>query len=202
MSTLVQFLLELVGGMGYLGVFALMAVESSFIPFPSEIVVPPAAYLAAQGEMNVVVVVLMGLFGSLVGGTVNYWIARSLGRLVVYEIVDKKWAKMFLLSRAKVERAEGWFLKYGGVSTFLGRLVPAVRQLISLPAGFVRMNYWKFLLWTGLGSGLWVVVLALIGYYFGANEEVLKGYYGEIAWGLGIAAVVILVLVVVYKRKK
>lgn len=189
-------MLELTSSMGYSGVFALMAVESSFIPFPSEIVVPPAAYLASQGEMNVFIVVLMGLLGSLVGAAINYWLARSLGRIIVYELVEHKFAKFFLLSKAKLEKAEKHFVDYGGISTFLGRLLPAIRQLISLPAGFARMSFGKFMFFTGLGSGLWVCVLAALGYYFGENEEILSQYYSEIT--LGTIAFVLLILVVVY----
>ena len=186
--------------MGYLGVFSLMAVESSFIPFPSEIVIPPAAYLAFKGEMNVFIVVLVGVLGSLVGATVNYWIARSLGRVVIYDLVQFKWAKYFMLSKKKVEHAEKHFLDYGAVSTFLGRLVPAVRQLISLPAGFVKMNFGSFIFFTALGSGLWVSILAALGYYFGENEDLLASYYKEIS--IGAILLVLVVVSVLFLRRK
>ncbi|MBT4917653.1 DedA family protein [Candidatus Peregrinibacteria bacterium] len=200
-GSFVQWMLELTSGMGYTGVFALMAVESSFIPFPSEIVVPPAAYLAAQGEMNIVVIVLAGILGSLVGATINYWIARSLGRLVVYELVEHKMAKFLLLNKGKLEKAEKHFVDYGGISTFLGRLLPAIRQLISLPAGFARMNFAKFLFFTGLGSGLWVCVLAALGYYFGENEEVLMSNFTWLSFGF-VALAFLVLLVFLFCRKR
>ena len=199
-GSFVQWLLGVTSSMGYFGIFGLMAVESSFIPFPSEVVIPPAAYLASMGEMNIFIVILMGILGSLVGATVNYWIARSLGRFVVYELVEHKMAKFLLLTKAKLEHAERHFVDYGGVSTFLGRLLPAIRQLISLPAGFARMNFGKFLFYTGLGSGLWVCVLAALGYYFGQNQEVLQNYYSEIS--LGVVGVVVLAVGIIYLRKR
>ena len=196
---IVDGLLQLTDSLGHWGVFVLMTVESSFVPFPSEIVVPPAAFLAAQGKMNIYLVVGAGLAGSLVGAIINYYLAMWLGRPVLFALVKKKWAKWFLLSEAKIERAEKYFLEYGGVSTFLGRLLPGVRQLVSLPAGFTRMKVAKFLFYTGLGSGLWVIILAVLGYYFGANEAVLQQYYGEIA--LTFIAIVALVVSFMYLRK-
>ena len=169
-----ETLLNLVGS--YWGVFFLMGIESSFIPFPSELVIPPAAYLAYQGDMNVFLVVLVGILGSLLGALVNYFLAMWLGRPLVYVLVEKRWARMFLLSKSKVEKAEKYFLERGGVSTFVGRLLPAIRQLISLPAGFSRMHLGKFIGFTALGTGVWVSVLAVLGYYFGAQQELIAEY--------------------------
>ncbi|MFH1533591.1 MAG: DedA family protein [Nitrospirota bacterium] len=183
-----------------------MTIESSFVPFPSEIVIPPAAYLAFKGEMSIVLVVVFGILGSLVGASVNYFIARSLGRLLVYELVEHKVAKYLLLSKRKIERAEKYFLEYGGVSTFIGRLFPAVRQLISLPAGFVKMPFLRFIFYTALGAGLWVVVLAAAGYYFGEHQDVLMGYLGNLKgylYGIiGIAVFVVIALIIRHKRKR
>lgn len=199
-DSFVQTMLGFTDALGHLGVFLLMAVESSFIPFPSEIVVPPAAFLAAQGKMSIYLVVLAGIGGSLVGAVINYYLAMWLGRPLVYALVEKKWARWFLLSPAKVEKAEKHFLEYGALSTFLGRLLPAIRQLISLPAGFTRMPLGKFLFYTGLGSGFWVIILAVLGYFFGANEEVLKQYYGEIAFGFIVVVGVIVALLWLQRR--
>lgn len=201
MQDIVSYFLELSSSLGYLGVFLLMVIESSFIPFPSEIVVPPAAYLAARGEMNVYIVVLAGVAGSLVGALVNYFLAMYLGRPLVYNLVSKKWARVFLLSRSKVERAEKYFLEYGSLSTFLGRLVPAVRQLISLPAGFVRMDFGKFVFFTSLGAGLWVAILAALGYFLGANEEIFSKYYAYVVWGVLAVVSCTVICVLVFKRR-
>ena len=200
-ESIVQFFLHLAGDLGYLGVFILMAVESSFIPFPSEIVVPPAAYLAATGGMNIYLVILAGVGGSLLGAVVNYVLAYALGRPLVYALVEKRWAKFLLLSKKKLDRADKHFCDYGGVSTFLGRLVPVVRQFISLPAGFAKMNFWKFLFYTFLGSGLWVSILALLGYFFGANEAIFQDYYGEMTLVL-FGGVLLVILFFLYRRKR
>lgn len=202
LHSLVNFLLDFTSSFGYFGVFLLMTVESSFVPFPSEVVIPPAAYLASKGEMNLILVVLFGILGSLVGAIINYAIARSLGRLLVYELVDHKFAKYFLLSRSKVEKAEKYFLDYGGLSTFLGRLLPGIRQLISLPAGFVRMGFLKFIGFTALGSGLWVLILALLGYYFGEKQEVFELYYKEISLGAIFVVAVVVAIFYLNRRRK
>lgn len=202
MENIVNTLLAVIGGFGYLGVFVLMTIESSFIPLPSEIIVPPAAYLAATGQMNIFLVILFGVLGSMAGATVNYWLARYLGRLLVYELVEKKWARFFLLTKKNVEHAEKYFLNYGEVSTFLGRLVPGIRHLISLPAGFVKMNYWSFLFYTFLGSTIWVSILAVLGYYFGANQNVLKQYYGEITLAVILFVLIALLIIYILKKKK
>jgi membrane protein DedA with SNARE-associated domain len=202
-GSVVQILLDFSSSLGYWGVFLLMTIESSFIPFPSEIVIPPAAYLAFKGEMSVVLVVVFGILGSLVGASVNYFIARSLGRFLVHELVEHKLAKYLLLSKRKIERAEKYFLEYGGISTFIGRLFPAVRQLISLPAGFVKMSFLRFIFYTTLGAGLWVVVLAAAGYYFGEHQELLMGYLGNLKGYLyGIIGIVVLVVIVLFVRHR
>ena len=199
-----DLLLNLTNSWGYFGIFFLITVESSFIPFPSEVVIPPAAYLAYGGEMNIFLVILFGILGSLAGASINYFLAYYLGRPLVFTLVEKKWAKWFLLSRSKVERADNYFLKYGNVSTFLGRLLPGIRQLISIPAGFSAMNFKHFILYTFLGSGLWVCVLAGFGYFLGANTEMLNLYYKQatIFIVLGVFILVFGWLLVRYFRKK
>jgi membrane protein DedA with SNARE-associated domain len=141
-----------------------MAIESSFIPFPSEIVIPPAAYLAAEGEMSFSLVLLFGTLGALIGATVNYFLAYYLGRPIIYAFVNSKLGRFFLLNEEKVKKSEAYFVKNGAISTFIGRLLPAIRQLISIPAGLAKMNFSKFILYTTLGAGLWNLVLAMIGY--------------------------------------
>lgn len=152
--------------LNYLTIFLLMVIESSFIPFPSEVVVAPAAYLAAEGELNVVLVVIAATFGANVGALINYYIAFYVGRPVVYKFVNSKFGRLCLLDEEKVHQAEEFFAKRGALSTFIGRLIPAIRQLISIPAGLAKMKVTTFLLYTTLGAGVWNTVLAAFGYYF------------------------------------
>ena len=153
--------------LNYWVITLLMAIESSFIPFPSEVVVPPAAYLSAQPDsgLNVFLVVFFSTLGALIGAMVNYLLARYLGRPLVYRFADSRLGHMCLIDRAKVEHAERYFDDHGALGTFVGRLVPAVRQLISIPAGLARMGLGKFVLYTALGAGLWNSILAAVGYY-------------------------------------
>ncbi len=186
----------------YWGVFFLMTIESSFIPFPSELIIPPAAYLAFQGYMNVYFVVLAGIAGSLLGGFINYFLALKLGRPLIYSLIEKKWMKFLLLNRGKLEKSEKYFLEYGAVSTFVGRLIPAVRQLISIPAGFTKMSLLVFSMFTALGAGIWVSILAFLGYFFGAEQERFMLYYKEIVFVLIIFSVLIFAIFWIYRHKK
>ena len=163
-----QILLDFTQGMGYTGVLFLMTIESSFVPFPSELVIPPAAYLASKGEMNIFLVVFFGILGSLTGALINYYLAMYLGRPLVYALTEKKFSKILLINSKKLEKAEKFFLKYGEFSTFTGRLIPVVRQLISLPAGFTKMKLLPFVLYTTLGAGIWIIILAALGYAGGS----------------------------------
>ena len=142
-------------------IILLMTIESSFIPFPSEIVVPPAAYF---GEMSLIMVILCATIGADMGAIINYFLAQWIGRPIVYKFADSRLGHMCLLSSEKIAKAEAFFNKHGVISTLIGRLVPGVRQLISIPAGLARMNFGKFILYTTIGAGLWNTVLALIGY--------------------------------------
>ncbi len=185
-SGLVSYYLDHIG---YGMVVLLMTIESSFIPFPSEIVIPPAAWRAAEGELHLVGVILAGIAGSILGALINYALAASLGRTLLYKFAETKAARFLLIDRKSLERAEGFFRRYGNISTFIGRLIPSVRQLISLPAGLVRMDLRSFLLFTTLGSGIWNVILALLGYYLYGQKERLELYYREISYvflGLGV----------------
>ena len=151
--------------LNYWTIFLLMAIESSFIPFPSEIVVPFAAWKAAEGTLSMVGILLSSTAGAMTGAIFNYYISIWLGRPLLYRLADTKWAHVILINRESIEKAENYFVKHGKASTFIGRLVPAVRQLISIPAGLSGMNVGAFLLFTFLGAGLWNIILALIGYY-------------------------------------
>ncbi len=198
--TLASEVANIIGQLGYLGVMGLMAIESSFIPFPSEIIIPPAAYLASQGQFNIYLVILAGIIGSLIGALVNYYLAYSLGRKVMYSLADSKLSRFLFISSEKLKKSEKYFIKYGGVSTLIGRLVPVIRQLISIPAGFSKMNLTSFAIYTSLGSGIWVIVLAVLGYVFGENQEMFEKYYGEISL-LFVALAVGLVIGIIIKKK-
>jgi membrane protein DedA with SNARE-associated domain len=184
------------GNINYFTITLLMAIESSFIPFPSEVVIPPAAWKAAQGDLNAGLVVLCGVMGSLLGAVFNYYFALFLGRKLVYSLADTKIAHLLLINRKSVEKSERYFLKYGNSSTFIGRLVPAVRQLISLPAGLSRMDIKAFVFYTALGSGTWTTILAALGYYLYTQKELLNRYYAEIWWILVAMGVLFLVYLV------
>lgn len=166
---IVQWLVETVFALGYPGIMALMAVESSAIPFPSEVVMPPAGYLAAQGRMNFALVVAAGTGGSLVGALVNYWVALRLGRPLL-----ERYGRWVLITKPGLDRAEAFFMAHGGISTFIGRLLPVIRQLVSVPAGLARMRLDLFALYTSLGAGIWCVLLTYIGFFLGQHEEALR----------------------------
>ena len=162
MEEFIRWVLE---NLDYWVVFVFMIIESSFIPFPSEVIVPPAAWLAMTGDkMNFFMVVIIATLGANIGALVNYYLAKWLGRPIVYKFANSKIGHLCLLSQEKVENAEEYFRKHGAASTFFGRLVPAVRQLISIPAGLSGMKLGPFLLYTTLGAGAWNFVLALIGF--------------------------------------
>lgn len=166
----------------YLMVFLLMTVESSFIPFPSEIVVPPAAYLACTTDnMNIYVVVLVATAGAICGALINYYLALWVGRPLVYKFADSRFAHACLIDRAKVDKADSFFVKHGAISTFIGRLVPVVRQLISVPAGIARMNIVKFIIYTGLGAMIWNIALAALGYWL-SETVALKDLYTQVEY--------------------
>jgi membrane protein DedA with SNARE-associated domain len=198
---LVDALLAFSQGIGYWGIVLLMAIESSFIPFPSEVVVPPAAYLAAQGKMNIWLVILASITGSMIGAYINYFLAYYLGRPLIYKLAQTKVARFLLIKPESIHKAELYFSKYDKASTFFGRLVPVIRQLISIPAGFVKMPLWSFSIYTFLGASIWTLVLAGLGYFFGANEEVWKLYYVEITWAI-IALILVFIGYLYYKNLK
>ena len=194
--------------LNYWTITLLMAIESSFIPFPSEVVVPPAAYkAAATGELNVWLVILSATLGALIGAFINYFLALWLGKPIVYKFANSRFGHMCLLDEQKVIKAEQFFIRYGVAATLVGRLVPAVRQLISIPAGLARMNLAKFALYTAIGAGLWNCVLAAMGYFLEAvvPEEQLIATVSEYSHEIGyvIRAIVAMVLAyLIYKAVK
>lgn len=169
--TLIQWLLDTISAMGYPGILLLMAMESSIFPVPSELVMPPAGYLAYQGKMNMGLVILCGTVGSLIGAYVNYFVSHYLGRPLIL-----KYGKYVLIPPDKFERVERFFLRHGEISTFIGRLLPVIRHLISIPAGVAGMNHLKFSLYTLLGAGIWCTILTLIGYAIGDNQQLIMQY--------------------------
>ena len=205
MESLIQFCLD---HLNYWTVMLFMTIESSFIPFPSEAVVPPAAWKAAvTGDMNVVMVVVFATLGALIGAFINYYLAVWLGRPIVYKFANSRLGHMCLIDEAKVQNAEKYFDKHGAVSTFVGRLVPAVRQLISIPAGLARMGLGRFVLYTSLGAGVWNAILAALGYYMASipglqTEEAVMNKVKEYSSEIGIAFVLLAVFVVAYLAYK
>jgi len=179
--------------LNYFTVALLMAIESTFLPLPSEVVVPFAAYKAGQGELNVFLVIFFGTVGALCGSLINYTLAYYLGRPLVYKFADSKIGKLFLLSKEKVVHAEEYFIRNGKTSTFIGRLVPGIRHLISIPAGLARMNLRDFMLYTFVGAGIWNIILAIIGYYLYEMREQIFPYIGHILLALGALFVVYLI---------
>lgn len=152
--------------LNYWTITLLMTIESSFIPFPSEVVVTPAGYKAAEGDLNIVLVVVFATIGANIGALVNYYLAYFVGRPIIYRFAGSRWGRLCLLDVEKVKKAEAYFDKHGAISTFVGRLLPAIRQLISIPAGLAKMKLSTFLLYTTLGAGVWNIVLASVGFYF------------------------------------
>jgi membrane protein DedA with SNARE-associated domain len=192
-----NWITSLLGNLNYGTILFLMLLESTVIPVPSELVVAPAAYHAAGGNLNIVLVILFATIGADMGATINYVAGYYLGRPIIYRFANSKWGKLCLLNQQKVEKSEQYFNHHGMVATITGRLIPGIRHLISIPAGLAKMNYWKFLLYTTLGAGVWNIILAALGWWFHSfvpedklNETIIQ--YGDyIKWG--IIAVVVLV---------
>ena len=195
--------------LNYGTVALLMTIESSFIPFPSEIVVPPAAYMAAAGDLNVYLVILAATVGALTGALINYGLAVWIGRPIVYKFVNSRLGKAFLLDESKMEKAEQYFVKYGNASTLVGRLVPGIRQLISIPAGLSKMPLGRFVLYTSIGATAWNAILAVLGYSLHSVVpkdllmETVHKYAVQISWtivGLVVLAVGYIVWRALWKR--
>ena len=190
--------------MNYGTITLLMALESTFVPLPSEIVIPPAAWKAADptSGLNLGLVVLFGTIGCVIGALFNYFLAYFLGRKIIYSLADSKYARLFLVKRESVEKAETYFIKHGRSSTFIGRLVPGVRHLISIPAGLARMNLKDFILYTFIGSAIWNGILALLGYFFYSQKELLHMYFKELSIVLLVLGVLFIVYLVIRSKRK
>ena len=199
LHSVVQWLVDAVSTLGYTGIVVLMTIESSFIPFPSELVMPPAGYLAAQGRMDPVLAVLAGTFGSILGALFNYWFAIRVG-----EPFLRRYGKYFLVSAEHLDRAEGFFARHGEISTFIGRLVPVVRQLISIPAGMARVPLGRFVVFTALGAGIWSGILVYIGWFVGRHEATLvEGVVKAYSTRAFLYLLPVLILIVVgYRRRR
>ena len=169
-ESFIQWLLDRFRDIGYPGIVVLMAIESSILPLPSELVMPPAGYLAAKGELSLPIVILCGVLGSALGALANYWLAAWLGRAFVHRL-----GRYLLVSERSLERAEHFFARHGEISTFIARMLPVIRHLISLPAGLARMPIPRFISFTALGAGIWCTVLTVIGWTIGRKESVLMG---------------------------
>lgn len=180
-----QTIVDLIFDWGYMGIFLLMAIESSFIPFPSEIVLIPAGYLASKGDMNFGLIMASALGGSMLGAFVNYYLALLLGRKILM-----RYGKYFFISESSIFKMDNYFQKHGAISTFIGRLIPGIRQLISIPAGLSRMKLVVFSTYTALGAGIWALILVSLGYFIGENKELIDTYLKQIT----IVVLVLLVL--------
>ena len=190
--------------MNYASITALMAVESSFSPFPSEVVIPPAAFVAGQPDsvlcttgnypVDVLLIILFGTLGAMIGAIINYGLSVWLGRIVIYKFADSRLGHMCLLSSEKIQRAEAYFREKGNVSTFVGRFIPGIRQLISIPAGLSRMHFGAFLWWTFLGAFIWNCILAVLGYVAAGQMDLIKEYSHE----LSVAILILLGAVILY----
>ena len=189
--------------MNYGTITALMTIESSFVPFPSEVVVPPAAAVSTRpgSNLNILLIILFATLGALLGAMINYGLSVWLGRPIIYKFADSRLGHLCLLSGEKIRKAENYFNDHGKVSTFVGRLIPGIRQLISIPAGLARMPIVPFMGFTLLGAGIWNTVLALIGYAVGDNMELIYKYSHEIGYAL-LAILIIVLVVYIIKKKK
>jgi dedA family protein len=206
-----NWLLPLLNNLNYWTVFLLMFIEGSVIPAPSELIVPPAAYRAAAGELNIFLVVLVATLGALVGSTANYFAAYYLGRPMIYRFANSRLGHLCLLNQQKIEQAEKYFYDHGVVATLTGRLLPGIRQIISIPAGLSKMKFWKFALYTSIGAGIWNCVLATLGWYLHSFVPLdqLNSKIEEYNSHIQIIVVAVLVLIALiaglmwyFKRKK
>ena len=200
-STIINFLVSLVGSMGYFGIFILMAIESSIIPIPSEIILPPAGVLISGGNLSFLLVFVISLLGTFLGSIFSYYLAYFVGRKT-FEKLTLKYGKFLFLTQEHLIKTENFFKNHGSTTVFFGRLLPGVRHLISLPAGFSKMNMGKFCLFTGLGAGLWSLVLIGLGYYYGNNQATIISVLDKIGWILVLLIVLILIIWIIVKRMR
>lgn len=196
-----EFLVQVIGSLGLAGIAILMAVESSFIPFPSEIIMIPAGILVSRGELSFLAVIIAGVVGSILGALVNYYLALRLGRPAIQALTER-YGKFFFVSNQSIEKSEKYFAKHGSITTFIGRLIPVIRQLISLPAGFAKMNLKKFIFYTTLGSTIWAIILTYLGFAFGENQALLEAKLNALnIWIIGFSIIAIIIYMIYKKRK-
>jgi len=186
----------------YFTITLLMAIESSFVPLPSEIVIPPAIWKAASGELSIPLVIMFATLGAIIGAMFNYVMARWLGRVIVYSFAESKVGRICMLNKHKVEHAEAYFILHGRSSTFIGRLIPGIRHLISIPAGLAKMNVGQFVIYTALGSGIWHTILAILSYSLYSHQELLKKYMSEVSYVLLAIGVLFFVYLAIKGNKK
>jgi len=191
-----QFITDQIFDMGYLGIFFLMLIESSFIPFPSEIVLVPAGYLASKGDMDISLILFASLMGSIGGALINYFGALYVGRKFLL-----RYGKYILISEETLDKMENFFKKHGAISTFTGRLIPGIRQLISIPAGLSKMNLKVFILYTSLGALIWSIILVALGYLIGENQELIKEYLSQIVT-ITLLSVAIITAMYIFNHKR
>lgn len=201
LGSFANYIIELIGSLDYVGILVLMAIESSFIPFPSEVVLIPAGILISQGEMSNLPVMIMAIIGSLLGAYLNYFLALHLGKRAVNHLI-MKYGKIFLLDNQTILKSENYFYNHGEITTLVGRLIPVVRQIISLPAGFASMNIYKFTLYTGLGAGIWSAILVALGVLIGNNCNLINEYLANIIYILLLILLLIVVIYIIIKRRK
>jgi membrane protein DedA with SNARE-associated domain len=194
---IISWIVATVGQWGYTGIILLMFLESSFFPFPSEVVIAPAGYLASQGQMSLSLVIAAGIAGSVLGACFNYWLAVRWGRPFFI-----RYGRYFLVSEKALDRSEQFFARHGHISTFVGRLLPGIRQYISLPAGLARMNLPLFVIFTALGAGIWVTILALLGYLIGNNQELISQYLHQVMIAVVLACAALVAGYIVIRRKR
>jgi membrane protein DedA with SNARE-associated domain len=194
---LAQSLIDLIFDWGYFGIFLLMTIESSFIPFPSEIVLIPAGYLVSQEQMSLWAVMACALGGSLAGAFINYYLALFVGRRFL-----ARYGKYFFIKENALKKMDEYFEKHGPISTFIGRLIPGIRQLISIPAGLAKMDIKLFSLYTALGAGIWALILVLLGYFIGENQELIKEYLKQITLSLIVVLIVLGGWYAYYQKRK
>jgi membrane protein DedA with SNARE-associated domain len=199
--SIIEILVTTISSLDYIGIFILMTVESSFIPFPSEIILIPAGLLVQRQEMALSLVLVAAILGSLAGALINYFLAAHLGRKAINKIIFK-YGDLFLINKRNILKAENYFQNHGPITTFVGRLIPVIRQLISLPAGFTRMNLFKFSIYTSLGAGIWAGILIYLGYLFGDNLALIEKNLSFITMSVIFISLILILGYILLKKPK
>ncbi len=199
-SNIIESVVSIIGDLGYIGIAIGMLIESSFIPIPSEVVLPPAGVLVSRGEMSFILVLVASIIGSLAGAYINYFLGLHFGRRIINRLVSK-YGKFLFLKNETLNKADNYFKVHGSITTFTGRLLPGIRQIISIPAGFAKMPLGKFTLYTVLGSGIWSAILIYVGMLYGDNKEKVESILSSTTIWV-VIILIILLLIYLYKKKK